>query len=428
MTIRPFVSLAALAILPFTLDAQKPPAVRSLGPIERVSSEKLGSVLTVVALPDGRVFANDVVERRVLLFDSTLANGRVVADSTGATSNAYGARPGVLIRFRADTALFMDPASQSLLVLSPAGKIDRIIAAPQPGGAPFTPNLGGLPGVDAQGRLIYYRPFMPPPPNETARPGRYTASIPDTAFIVRYDFGARTLDTVSRVKIPWPRVTTVRDDDLRMTALEMTPDLFPMIDEWSVAPDGSIAIVRGRDYHVDWLRGDGKWTSTPKMPFEWQRLDDAKKTALIDSGLAAIKKTRDSMSAALAARGVTPISGGGGGGEGGRGGGRGGGGGAPSGPGPALIDGRPTLNDLPDYRPPFTRGAARFDADGNLWVRTTILEKGQPVYDIINPRGEVTDRVVLPPFRTVAGFGPRVIYLAVKDSAGVVHLERARIK
>jgi hypothetical protein len=93
-----------------------------------------------------------------------------------------------------------------------------------------------------------------------------------------------------------------------------------------------------------------------------------------------------------------------------------------------MIDGRPSLDDLPDYRPPFTRGAVRSDADGNLWIRTTTLVKGQPVYDVVNRKGELIDRIQLPPFRTIAGFGPGVVYMAAKDPAGVVHLERARVK
>jgi hypothetical protein len=68
------------------------------------------------------------------------------------------------------------------------------------------------------------------------------------------------------------------------------------------------------------------------------------------------------------------------------------------------------------------------DADGNLWIRTSTIVNGQPVYDIVNRQGVLRDRVQLPPFRTIAGFGPGVVYMAVKDSAGVVHLERARIK
>ena len=56
------------------------------------------------------------------------------------------------------------------------------------------------------------------------------------------------------------------------------------------------------------------------------------------------------------------------------------------------------------------------------------MVKGQPVYDVVNKQGQIVDRVQLPPFRTIAGFGPGVIYMAVQDSTKAVHLERARIK
>jgi hypothetical protein len=56
------------------------------------------------------------------------------------------------------------------------------------------------------------------------------------------------------------------------------------------------------------------------------------------------------------------------------------------------------------------------------------MVKDQPVYDVVNQQGQIVDRVLLPPFRTIAGFGPGVVYMAVKDAAGVVHLEKARIK
>jgi hypothetical protein len=50
------------------------------------------------------------------------------------------------------------------------------------------------------------------------------------------------------------------------------------------------------------------------------------------------------------------------------------------------------------------------------------------VYDIVNRRGELIDRVQLPAFRSIAGFGPGVIYMAMQDEAKRVHLERAKIK
>jgi hypothetical protein len=53
---------------------------------------------------------------------------------------------------------------------------------------------------------------------------------------------------------------------------------------------------------------------------------------------------------------------------------------------------------------------------------------GRPVYDIINRKGELIDRVQLPANRVLAGFGAGgVVYLAVRDGA-TAHLERARVR
>ncbi len=433
MTVRSTLVFAAAAVAASApVMAQQAPAVRPLGPIARVSTEAMTSVATAVALSDGRVFVNDVVSRRVLLFDSTLATAKVVADSTSVTAKAYGARPGALFAYRSDTALFVDPASGSMPLLSPAGTIARVMAIPnfgRPGGAnlgsPFYP-----PGFDASGRLVSISPAVVRFPDVTPGKASTQETTVDSSFIVRIDLAARTLDTLASFKSHRISQVVARDEDGRLTSLKVTPDILPLVDDWTVCADGSVAIVRGRDYHVDWLGADGRWRSTPKMPFDWRHLDDAQKTALIDSSLAAIKARRDSTDALIAARnagspGAAPGVVSAGAVAGGRGGG---GGGVAGGPPPALIDGRPALGDVPDYRPAFIRGSTRADADGHLWIRTTTLMNGQPVYDMVNQQGQIIDRVQLPPFRTIAGFGPGVVYMAVKDSAGIVHLERARVK
>jgi hypothetical protein len=46
------------------------------------------------------------------------------------------------------------------------------------------------------------------------------------------------------------------------------------VDDWAVLADGSVAFVRGRDYHVDLVRADGTRASAVKIPFDWQRLTD----------------------------------------------------------------------------------------------------------------------------------------------------------
>ena len=67
-----------------------------------------------------------------------------------ATASAYGTRPGGLIAFRGDSTLFVDPASLSMLLIDPNGKISRVMSAPRANdvgflvGGPF-----GNPGFDA---------------------------------------------------------------------------------------------------------------------------------------------------------------------------------------------------------------------------------------------------------------------------------------
>jgi sugar lactone lactonase YvrE len=84
--------------------------------------------------------------------------------------------------------------------------------------------------------------------------------------------------------------------------------------------------------------------------------------------------------------------------------------------------------DLPDYRPAFLPGATRVDTDGNLWIRTTQNVDGRPVYNVLNRKGELVDRVQLPANRVLVGFGEGgAVYLAVLEGRNVV-LERARVR
>ena len=86
-------------------------------------------------------------------------------------------------------------------------------------------------------------------------------------------------------------------------------------------------------------------------------------------------------------------------------------------------------SDLPDYRPPFTFTASRPDADGNLWIRTTHVEKtAGTVYDVVSREGIVVDRVQLQPGRSILGFGRAgIVYMAARDDSGA-WIEKSRWK
>jgi hypothetical protein len=302
-------------------------------------------------------------------------------------------------------------------------------------------NIFGTPGFDARGRLAYYQPVMMVMQGPPSAGGALTMQPPDSALVVRFDFTARTLDTVGAIHIPRTRTTMNRNESGLPTGITVAAIPAATVDDWAVTSDGAIAILRGRDYHVDWLAPAGGWTSTPRMAFAWERLDDDQKTALLDSTLAALQVQLDStfarqqralagggppgrdapaagggMTVVISGRAEGPVSGGG------------------ERPAVTRINiPRPTvaraeLADVPDYRPAFGQGAVRADAEGGLWVRTSKRVDGQPVYDVVSRQGVVVDRVRLPAFRTIAGFGSGVVYLGVRDSAGTVLLERARVR
>lgn len=442
----------------------KPPAPRALGAIEAKSAELLGAVSTARALSDGRVLINDAIGRRVLLFDKSLSTYTVVADTTAATGNAYSGRFGGLLAYKGDTSLFVDPQAMSMLVIDPAGQIGRVMSVPRPNDAQaLVAGQNGIPGFDAQGRLVYRAPFQfrfgGPRPGGSGAPGGQGGQpgqgapafrmpdIPDSAAIVRVELATRKLDTVAFIKTPKVKMKQSADTSGRMMMAPVI-DPLPKVDDWAVLSNGSVAIVRGMDYHVDWIKGDDARASSERLPFEWRHLNDSAKAAFIDSTKAAMEKVRANFMAQMKENpGRMPQIPG-------MDGAMGGGmpmmvfrfeGGPPGGPprqsdnarardeagGPPRNFTLPPLtfvepNELPDYAPPFNTGAARADQDGNLWVRTSIVVNGGPIYDVINAEGKLIERVAVPAGRVIAGFGKGgVVYMGVREGTGV-RLEQAR--
>ena len=455
------IGVAIFAMAPAVRAQQALPPVRPIGPIEHVTTAPMKAVSQVHELPGRRVLVNDIVDHRVLLFDSTLTTGTAVADSTSSTANAYGNMPGGLIPYRGDSTLFVDPASLSMLVLDDAGKIARVMSVPRPDEAIFL--IGGpfgSSGFDPAGRLVYrgntLRMRVRPDTGKTdkgdnADKAAMLPQFPDSAPIVRVTLATRVEDTVAYFKIPPTKMSVQRTDNGFVATSTINP--MPVVDDWALLPDGTVAVVRGRDFHIDWIHPDGTRTSTAKIPFDWQRLTDDQKVAVIDSAkavfekrradrMAALTETRTATSAGGSEHRVTASAGGdaGGAGMGGmvivmrQGAGDGGGGAAP--PMRGGSNQQVTLPpmqfvppyELPDYRPAFGTGATKCDLQGNLWIRTSQASDGRPVYDVVNEQGVLVDRVQLPAFRTIAGFGQGVVYMGVSDSTGAVHLERARLK
>lgn len=397
--------------------AQQLPPIRQLRPVEHASKELLGSVTQALALPEGRVLVHDIRRRRVVLFDSTLGSSTIIADATDATSNAYSGRSASLIRYAGDSSLLIDPSALTMTVIDGRGRTGRIMAVPSPRDAyRMMGGRDGTPGFDSNGRLVFLGAPKPVP---------MSAPPQDSAPLIAFDLRSRRADTLTKLLRQGGHLP-VKVESPEFGALMFIPtDPLPLSDDWAVLADGSVAVVRSQDYHVDWFRPGLEVTATRKLPFAWMHLDDSTKSAFMDSVkavVAAIEAERQRQRDA----GVTPTA-------------------TESPPGTPLlglslaesqrladrvIKAPPQAfvsnSSLPDYAPPFAPGAVSSDMDGNLWVRTSIVVNGGSIYDVISSKGVLVDRVQVPARRVIAGFGRGgIVYMGVRDSDGV-RLEQAR--
>ena len=335
----------------------------------------------------------------------------MVFDSSNGRAQSYGTRASPLIPYLADSSIFVDGASTSLLVIDPDGKFARTMAAPHARDLRFLSSSAG--GIDAQGNLIYrVATFAPPRP--PAKAGDPTIiQQPDSAPIVRANFTTRSVDTLGRVRVSNGSRTEVQHDENGKTlSTRFVINPVVKIDEWAVLSGGSIAFVRGQDYHIDWYR-NGTVESTPKLPFDWKRLADEDKQLLIDSTRRAMNRELNDSRAAMVNSTLTIPNDG------------------PRPPPPTMpqITFVP-FNEIADYQPPVRPGAVRADLDNRLWIlpaTSNQSKNGELVYDLVNDKGQLLERVRIPPGRSIAGFGHNgVVYLMSKSDDGWL-LERTRV-
>ena len=428
-----FIATSVTPALGAASSAQKPPPVHFIDRPVATSKHEFRNLSGVRHLPNGSLLVNDASRRQLLVFDSTLTSASLVADSTPGTANSYGPSQGGLLPYPGDSTLFVLPRVPSMYLLDPAGKIVRVMAVPRPQEASsMASNFNGVPGIDGKGRWVY-RGQTPPATRPTLVPGGPPGMMigSDSAPIVRVDLTTHAFDTAAMVRVLKLKAKVYpRENGGSYAMIESNP--IPMVDEWAVLSDGSVAIVRGQDYHIDFINPDGSMTRGPKMAYAWEPLSDEAKIALVDSLKKKDEESRKQPSAPVSMSGGSGTSGSagssgraGGGGAGVSGAGVAGGGAAADRPPGEFV----SPNDLPDYRPPFEINAARPDADGNLWIKTTHREPtAGSVYDVVNRQGKVIDRVQLQPGRGIVGFGKGgIVYVAARDDSGS-WIEKSRWK
>jgi hypothetical protein len=400
--------LSFALLLPATASpagAQNEIPIRSIGPIVATSTEKVGLNLTVRGTSDGHVIVGAGARQRVYAFDSTLQHFVIVADSGTGTSQSVQLIG--LIPYSGDSTLLPDFGGNALLVLDATGKHVRSIAPPKLLDLAFLgiPARFGHPGFDPQGRLIYRsqirRNIRPIPAGSNQRIQMLPVN-PDSAPIMRGDFETRTVDTIAWIRTPGQvRIAQELKESFPGGPSAITQHMllnpFPMSDEWAVLSDGTIAIVRVHDYHIDWISPDGTRRSTPKMVTDWRRYTDAEKQARVESSRKIAEAQNQRQTTAP--------------------------GGAQMRYDIAIVPD----SEFPEFWPPIRPGSVLADLDARLWILPTASTNSANglTYDVINRQGEVIERVQLPIGRELVGFGPHgVVYLRKREGAAD-YLERA---
>lgn len=513
--------LLTAATVPSLAVAQDPAAstaaavpVRDVSSVIARSAQPFASVTMLRGLPDGSVFVNDVQRRQLLKLDASLSNVTVVADTAPGALMPYGQRPLGLMPYLGDSTIVVDPSTTSLVVLNPDGRTARVMASPRTNDINLLANMNlGTHAFDAQGRM-YYRQFGGGPgggmgamfgngmdrgrggggggqggnnnrPNQNNRGGGDFGgppgggppgggqggqpfggpggrgfnpnNQPDSVPIVRVDFDTRKADTVTFLKVPKNETQMTRGDD-GTTRVSVKINPLPQADDWALLADGTVAVMRVLDYHVDYYRPDGKHVASEKLPFDWKRITDDEKVKLVDS----LKVLAE---AAMGRQGANPNS-------------------------TFRMSFEPIAAErLPDYYPPIRQGSSIADREGNLWVVPTTsnlsaqlaqqfmgaggmggMRGGMPgqaggrpgaaggapgaardstrqgpppaaamammagmmnqpplVYDVVSPEGKLQYRVKLPPGRQIAGFGANgLIYLQAREQ-GRIFLETVKL-
>jgi hypothetical protein len=401
--------LTGAVVFASPLAAQQNIPIRTVKPDGRVA-ESFSSVAAIKQFRTGELLVDDATALRIVLFDKTLAHRTLVADTSGAAAD-YGRIPYAFINASPDTVFLIDVVSRTLVTIGASGKLGRAVAAPKPNDLQFAfvsqnplqgPNGGAY--IDAKGRIVYrgLYPQGPPPPPVPGKP--IIQEQPDTAPLVRGDFDTRKVDTIARVKIARPFKAIITPNPNGPSTGTLVAHPLQVADGWTVLADGTIAIVRAQDYHIDWIDPDGTARSTPKMPFAWRRLTETEKKYFADSAIGFWKHIADSIATVQKARGNT------------------------AGGGPTSFD-ADTPDQMPDYLSPI--GGVWPDADNHLWIlpTTSADAKGGLLYDVVDRTGTIIERVQLPSGAQIAGFGAQgAVYITRREANGMLALERVQIE
>ena len=336
-----------------------------LRPPNATLGELFTSIYSVRELADGRVLISDYsADNRVVVADLTSGRVRRVGN--------VGAGPR---EYRQAGRLFALPGDSTLLIDSPqSGRWwllmhhDSIVANVPPD-LPALRVVGGFPsGVDIRGRVLGVRST-------------------GSERLVQNRMRLRLIAVVGeRNSAQADTIATLRGDEYEIAQGGTRERPFwaqrqlsgSVAEQALLFPDGWIAVVRVEPYRVEWLTPSGSWIIGPEVPWEWPRAD-------ADERAGAFERVKRRV-------------------------------------GDRAKDNRAWADRIAPVR---LNDASLAAPNGNLFVlRAQWSREPDTRYDVFDRTARRIAQLALPDSERVVGFGPRSIYVSVRDGDGFHKLRR----
>jgi hypothetical protein len=348
--------------------------------------EGFGLLSNVRELPDGRVLVADPLGQILAALDMD-AGTMDMWGREGGGPREYR-QPDAVHALPGDSTLLVDLGNGRLTVLAPDGSFVRTrpiaIGEPPSPTNPVSMQIAIPQVVDGAGNIYFAM--------------RAFGGTEDSTAIARVGIASDVVEMVARYK---PREVQRRESGGRISiqAQPMSSE-----DDWTVGLDGTIALVRAEDYHIDVVHPDGRVSHGPAVDHRRIRPRDDDKQAWLDGGSSGLQVRLTINGGASEVQ----FSRGGGGGPGDR-----------------------SINDLdwPNEMPSFRTGSTRIDPEGRIWVGRT-MRAGEPSqFDIFDGEGRPIGQVTLDPNSSIVGFGANgALYTTRTDFVGLQWLQRRRVR
>jgi len=368
-----------LAIASLVLGRQEP-APRRLTAIPVKVTAELATISGATELKDGRILISDARRAAVYVIDPKTGTTQQIG-SAGGGETQY-AQPGGFYAGVADTIYVLDRGQARVSLISQTGVIVGNRSIRRKGISGSSDADLDLQQVDS--RALSY--FLDRGLRLSAALGGIAA---DSAPLIRFDATRQHYDTITLLRQAQKKVTQA-DEHMQVTReIHGSPR-----DGWGMAADGSIAVVRGSPYRIDWYSPSGKVNRGPVISFDPIPFTSEDKAAISSASSKSSPKAGfvdpDGNEKKLSSAGVDELF-------------------APT-------------------KTAFDPTNIIVSSDGHVWVpRNQRFGVKTVLYDVFDRQGQRVDRVELPPGNRVIGFGASSVYAVERDEKGTPALRKYKL-